>query len=184
MLRDRDFRLSVFCDPCKDASFINLVERPDLADVPVGSIDFQCRHCGRLGHYQLTPPFREEKRRLHEQASSCHGPADDASVPFIGPFPLLTTRGDYLIGDFAALGHCLLATCPGGRERLIDPRDANWHRLHRYSLYTLRLRCVGCRARVGVTVVPPWYRRKGFNVVRAMTPLEADASLDQQGERM
>ena len=173
MLRTRLFSLTVFCDPCKDVSSINLVDRPDLADVPVGSVDFQCRHCGRLGHYRLTPPYRGEKPRLFEQASSCRGPADYDPQPFIGPFPLLTTRGDYLIGDFAALGYCLLATCPGGRERLIDPRDATWHHLHRRSLATLRLRCEGCRARVGVTVVPPWYRRKGFDVVRAMTPLEA-----------
>ncbi len=98
--------------------------------------------------------------------------ADDDPKPFIGPFPLLTTTGDYLIGDFAALGFCLLATCPGGRERLIDPRDANWHHLHRRSLRTLRLRCEGCRARIAVTVVPSWYRRKGFNVVRTKTVLD------------
>ena len=73
--------------------------------------------------YRLTPPFRGEKRHF-EQASSCRGPADYDPQPFVGPFPLLTTTGDYLIGDLAALGHCLLATCPGGRERLIDPRDA------------------------------------------------------------
>jgi hypothetical protein len=175
MLRDRRFSLTVFCDPCKDVRSINLVERPDLADVPVGSVDFQCRQCGRLGHYRLTPPFRGEKRHLHEQASSCRGPADYDPRPFIGPFPLLTTTGDYLIGDLAALGHCLLATCPGGRERLIDPRDANWHHLHQRCLRTLRLRCEGCRARISVVVVPPWYRRKGFNVVRATTPLDAVA---------
>jgi len=172
MLRLRGFSLSVFCDPCKETHFINLVERLDLENVAVGSVDFQCRRCGKLGHYRLTPPFRNEKNRLHELASSCRGPADDDPKPFVGPFPLLTTRGDYLIGDFAALGYCLLATCPGGRERLIDPRDANWHRLHGHSLKTLRLRCEGCRARVGVTVVPHWYRRKGFDVVRAMTALD------------
>ena len=38
MLRLRGFRLSVFCDPCKDVQFINLVERPDLADVAVGQL--------------------------------------------------------------------------------------------------------------------------------------------------
>src|SRR5215216_628197 len=42
MLRLRGFRLTVYCDPCKEAHFINLVERPDLADVPVGGVDFQC----------------------------------------------------------------------------------------------------------------------------------------------
>jgi hypothetical protein len=172
MLRLRGFRLSIFCDPCQEAHFVNLVERPDLEDVPVGSVNFQCRQCGRLGHYRLTPPFRNEKLRLHEQASSCRGPADDDPKPFIGPFPLLTTTGDYLIGDFAALGFCLLAICPGGRERLIDPRDANWHHLHRRSLRTLRLRCEGCRARISVMVVPPWYRRRGFAVVRAVTALD------------
>jgi len=172
MLRLRGFRLSIFCDPCQEAYAVNLVERPDLEDVPVGSVDFQCRNCKRLGHYRLTPPFRNEKNRLHEQASSCRGPADDDPKPFIGPFPLLTTTGDYLIGVFAALGFCLLATCPGGRERLIDPRDANWHHLHRRSLKTLRLRCQGCHARVSVTVVPAWYRRRGFDVVRTMTPLD------------
>ena len=173
MLRLRGFRLSVFCDPCKDVQFVNLVDRPDLADVPVGSVDFQCQQCRRLGHYRLTPPFRGEKPRLFEQASSCRGPADYDPTPFVGPFPLLTTTGDYLIGDFAALGFCLLATCPGGRERLIDPRDASWHHLHRRTLSTLRLRCEGCRARVGVMVVPPGYRRRGFDVVRALTPLDA-----------
>jgi hypothetical protein len=172
MLRLRGFRLSVFCDPCKDVQFINLVERPDLADVAVGSVDFQCRQSGKLGYYRLTPPFRDEKLRLFEQASSCRGPADYDPMPFVGPFPLPTTRGDYLIGDFAALGFCLLATCPGGRERLIDPRDATWHHLHRRSLTALRLRCEGCRARVAVTVVPPWHRRKGFDVVRATTALD------------
>jgi hypothetical protein len=172
MLRLRGFGLTVYCDPCKDVEFVNLVERPDLADVPVGSVDFECRQCRRLGHYRLTPPFRGEKPRLFEQASSCRGPADYDPTPFVGPFPLLTTTGDYLIGDFAALGFCLLATCPGGRERLIDPRDASWHHLHRRSLGTLRLRCEGCRARVSVMVVPPWYRRKGFDVVRARTALD------------
>ncbi len=171
MLRRRGFGLSVFCDPCKEAHFINLLERPDLDGIAVGSIDFQCRRCGRLGHYRLTPPHRGEKPRLFEQASSCRGPADDDPTPFVGPFPMLTTTGDYLVGDLAALGYCLLATCSGGRERLLDPRDANWHHLHRRSLSTLRLRCEGCRARVGVTVVPAWYRRRGFDVVRAMTAL-------------
>ena len=172
MLRWRGFSLSVFCDPCREAHFINLADRPDLADVAVGSVDFQCRKCGKLGHYRLTPPHRGEKPRLFEQASSCRGPADYDPTPFVGPFPLLTTTGDYLIGDFAALGYCLLATCPGGRERLIDPRDADWHHLHRRSLATLRLRCEGCKARVGVTVVPSWYRRRGFDVVRARTALD------------
>lgn len=69
MLRDRGFSLAVFCNPCKEASFINLGERPDLADTAVGSVDFQCRHCGRLGHYRLTPPHRGEQRRLCEQAA-------------------------------------------------------------------------------------------------------------------
>lgn len=172
VLRLRSFRLSVFCDPCREAYAINLVERPDLENLAVGSVDFQCRQCGRLGHYRLTPPFRNEKLRLHEQASSCRGPADDDPKPFVGPFPMLTARGDYLVGDFAAMGFLLLATCPGGRERLIDPRDANWHRLHQRSLATLRLRCEGCRAPIAVTVVPPWYRRRGFDVVRAKTALE------------
>ncbi len=181
MLRLRGFRLSIFCDRCREAHSVNLVERPDLEDVAVGSVDFQCRHCRQLGHYRLTPPHRGEKPRLHEQASSCRGPADDDPTPFVGPFPMLTTTGDYLIGDFAALGFCLLATCPGGRERLIDPRDANWHHLHRRDLKTLRLRCEGCRARVGVTVVPQWYRRKGFDVVRTMTAL--DAAGRQSGTR-
>jgi hypothetical protein len=87
MLRLRGFRLSVFCDPCKDVQFVNLVERPDLADVPVGSVDFECVQCRRLGHYRLTPPFRGEKPRLFEQASSCRGPADYDPTPFVGPFP-------------------------------------------------------------------------------------------------
>jgi hypothetical protein len=85
---------------------------------------------------------------------------------------MLTTRGDYLIGDFAAMGFLLLAACPGGRERLIDPRDATWHHLHPRSLARARLRCEGCRARIHVAVVPPWYRRRGFDVVRAMTALD------------
>ena len=97
MLRLRGFRLTVYCDPCKDVQFVNLVERPDLADVPVGSVDFQCQQCRRLGHYRLTPPFRGEKPRLFEQASSCRGPADYDPTPFVGPFPMLTTRGDFLI---------------------------------------------------------------------------------------
>jgi len=172
MLRQRGFSLAVFCDHCHEAYHVNLVERPDLENVAVGSVDFECRQCGRLGHYRLTPPFRNEKIRLHEQASSCRGPADDDPKPFIGPFPLLTATGDYLIGDFAALGFCLLAICPGGRERLIDPRDANWHHLHQRSLKTLKLRCQGCKARVSVMVVPPWYRRKGFKVVRTLTALD------------
>ncbi|SEO79385.1 hypothetical protein SAMN02990966_02856 [Rhodospirillales bacterium URHD0017] len=175
MLRLRSFRLTIYCDPCKEVHFVNLVERPDLEDVPVGSVDFQCQQCKRLGHYRLTPPFRGEKPRLFEQASSCRGPADYDPTPFVGPFPLLTTTGDYLIGDFAALGFCLLATCPGGRERLIDPRDATWHHLHGRSLAGARLRCEGCRARIHVTVVPPWYRRRGFAVVRAMTALDVAA---------
>src|ERR1044072_4914303 len=40
MLCLRGFGLTVFCDPCKDVQFVNLVERPDLADVPVGSVAF------------------------------------------------------------------------------------------------------------------------------------------------
>jgi hypothetical protein len=85
MLRLRGFRLTVYCDPCKEAHFINLVERPDLADVPVGGVDFQCQQCKRLGNYRLTPPFRGEKPRLFEQASSCRGPADYDPTPFVGP---------------------------------------------------------------------------------------------------
>jgi hypothetical protein len=97
-------------------------------------------NAGSAGGWALpADAARGEKPRLFEQASSCRGAADYDPTPFVGPFPLLTTRGDYLIGDFAALGFCLLATCPGGRERLIDPRDATWHHLHRRSLATLRL---------------------------------------------
>ena len=176
MLRDRGFRLSIFCDPCKDATSINLLERPDLAGVPVGGIEFECRQCRRLGHYRLEPPHRPQKRQLHEEASPCRGPADEDPQPFIGPFPLLTTRGDHLVGDLAALGVCLLATCPGGRERLIDPRDGNWHHLHGRSLAGLRLRCQGCRARVAVTAVPAWYKRKGFKIVRATLAAHAPAA--------
>jgi hypothetical protein len=69
MLRLRGFRLTIYCDPCKEAFFINLVERPDLEDVPVGSVDFQCQQCRQLGHYRLIPPFRGEKPRLFEQAA-------------------------------------------------------------------------------------------------------------------
>jgi hypothetical protein len=79
-----------------------LVGRPDLADVAIGSVDLQCRQRGNLGHYRLAPPFRGEKPRLFERASSCRGPADYDPTPFVGPFPLLTARGDYLVGDFAA----------------------------------------------------------------------------------
>ncbi|CAN5901296.1 hypothetical protein BH11PSE3_BH11PSE3_25670 [soil metagenome] len=172
MLCERGFRLTLFCDPCKAVTDVDLRERPELADSPVGSIDFECRQCRRVGHYRLQPPRHDEKRQLHEEASPCRGPADQDPQPFIGPFPLLTTRGDHLIGDFAALGLCLLASCPGGRERLIDPRDANWHQLHPRTLRGLRLQCQGCRARVGVVVVPSWYRRKGFKLVRATTPLD------------
>ncbi len=43
MLRDRGFRLSVFCDPCKHVTDINLMERPDLAELPVGDVAFECR---------------------------------------------------------------------------------------------------------------------------------------------
>jgi hypothetical protein len=63
-------------------------------------------------------------------ARCCHGcrvPADDDPKFFVGPFPLLSKYCDELIGDFAARGLCLLATCPTGRERLIDPRDADLH---------------------------------------------------------
>ena len=181
MLRLRGFRLTVYCDPCKEAHFINLVERPDLADVPVGSVDFQCQQCRRLGHYRLTPPFRGEKPRLFEQASSCRGPADYDPTPFVGPFPMLTTRGDYLIGDLAAMGFCLLATCPGGRERLIDPRDATWHHLHQRSLARARLRCEGCRARIqrdgraAVVSAPGLRRRAGDDGVGCRCPLSLNA---------
>ena len=34
MLRLRSFRLTVYCDPCKDVQFVNLVERPDLEEGP------------------------------------------------------------------------------------------------------------------------------------------------------
>ena len=170
MLRDRAFRLWVKCDPCKAFTSISLVERNDLADVAVGSIDFQCHECGGIGHYRLEPPDRSEKRLLHEQASACRGPADEDCVPFVGPFPRLTTGGELLVGDFVALGFSLLARCGGGRERLIDPRDAKWHHLHRRSLRSLKLRCEGCRRPASVLVVPSWYRRKGFRVIRASKP--------------
>jgi hypothetical protein len=170
MLRDRGFRLTIYCDPCKEVTGVNLIERPELAQVEIGSVDFECRHCRKIGHYRLEPPHHREKRLLHEQAIGCRGPADYDPKPFIGPFPLLSKYGDELVGDYAALGLCLLATCPGGRERLIDPRDADWHHLHERRLDRLRLRCEGCRQRATVVVVPSWYRRKGFNVVRASQP--------------
>jgi hypothetical protein len=77
-------------------------------------------------------------------------------------------------GDASAADGSSRSSAPSlfsGRERLIDPRDANWHHLHGRSLGTLRLRCAGCRARISVAVVPPWYRRKVFDVV--LTPLDA-----------
>jgi hypothetical protein len=112
MLRDRGFRLTIYCDPCKEVTAVNLIERPELAPVEIGSVDFECRHCRKIGHYRLEAPHHREKRLLHEQAIGCRGPADYDPKPFIGPFPLLSKYGDELIGDYAALGLCLLATCP------------------------------------------------------------------------
>jgi hypothetical protein len=120
MLRIRRFSLTLICDPCRSSTTINLVERPELTDVEVGSVDFACPRCSRTCHYELKPPHQAKKRLLHEQAIGCRGPADYDPKPFVGPFPLLSEYGDQLIGDFAARGLCLLATCPGGRERLID----------------------------------------------------------------
>ena len=170
MPRDRRFSLTVFCDVCKSTNRINLVERPDLAEIEIGSVDFACRHCHRVCRYRLEPPVRPKKRLLHEQAIGCRGPADYDPKPFVGPFPLLSGAGDELIGDFAAHGLCLLATCPGGRERLIDPRDADWHHLHTRRIDRLRLRCEGCRRLATIVAVPSWYRRKSHEVVRTSWP--------------
>jgi len=170
MLRDRGFRLTIYCDPCKEMTDTNLIERPELAAVEIGSVDFECRHCRRIGHYRLEPPFQIEKRRLHEQAIGCRGPADYDPKPFVGPFPLLSEHEDELIGDLAARGLCLLATCPGGRERLIDPRDVDWHHLHSRRIDRLRLRCEGCRRRATFLAVPSWYRRNSLKVERVSWP--------------
>jgi hypothetical protein len=125
MLRLRGFRLSVFCYPCKDVQFINLVERPDLADVAVGSVDFQCRQCGRPGHYRLTPPFRGEKPRLFEQASSCRGPADYDPTPFVGPLAglvdilLLEAINDQLLGICQSFDFFIIQRADIGAARSI-----------------------------------------------------------------
>ncbi len=123
MLRIRRFSLTLVCDPCRSRTTVNLVERPELAEVEVDSVAFACPRCSRICHYELQPPHQTRKRLLHEQAIGCRGPADYDPKPFVGPFPLLSGHEE-LIGDLAARGLCLLATCPGGRERLIDPRDA------------------------------------------------------------
>jgi hypothetical protein len=80
---------------------------------------------------QVMPASRDQDRR-------CGGPADYDPKPFVGPFPLLSGYDEQLIGDLAARGLCLLAACPGGRERLIDPRDADWHHLHSRRIGGLR----------------------------------------------
>jgi hypothetical protein len=115
MLHDRGFSPTVFGDPCKEAASIDLRVPSDLVDRGVGTVDFKCRYCGRTGHCRLAPPFRIEKRRLHEQAAACRGAADAS------------------------------------------------RRLH-----DLRLRYEGCRRRATVVIVPSWYRRKGFDVVRRL----------------
>jgi hypothetical protein len=145
------------------------VERPELAEVEVGSVDFACPRCSRICHYELQPPHQTRKRLLHEQAIGCRGPADYDPKPFVGPFPLLSDE-EQLMGDLAARGLCLLATCPGGRERLIDPRDADWHHLHSRRIDGLRLRCEGCRRRATFLAVPSWYRRNGLKVERVSWP--------------
>ena len=170
MLRARRFTLTLSCAPCRSHVRINLVERPELAEVEVGSVDFACPRCSRICSYRLERPHETKKRLLHEQAIGCRGPADYDSKPFVGPFPLLSKYGDELVGDFAARGLCLLATCPGGRERLIDPRDADWHHLHARRIDGLRLRCEGCRRRATVLAAPPWYRRNGLKVERVSWP--------------
>jgi hypothetical protein len=48
-LRLRGFRLSVFCDPYKDAYFIKLWSKgQNLADVPVSSVNFKSQQSERL----------------------------------------------------------------------------------------------------------------------------------------
>jgi len=170
MLRIRRFSLTLFCGPCKSSTTINLVERPELAEVEVGSVDFACPRCSRICHYELQPPHQTKKRLLHEQAIGCRGPADYDPKPFVGPFPLLSGYEEQLIGDLAARGFCLLATCPGGRERLIDLRDADWHHLHSRRIDGLRLQCEGCRRRATFLAVPSWYRRNGLKVERVSWP--------------
>lgn len=166
VLRDRGFSLNVYCDPCKDATFVNLAARPDLAAYEIGEVDFECRQCGGICHYKLEPPYRAEKRLLHEQAVGCRGPADHTGTPVMGPFPMLTELGNS-IGDFAAQGVLLLVCCPGGRERLIDPRLKEWHRIHHIDFFKLRMHCEGCRQRASILLAPSWYKFRGFKVVRA-----------------
>src|SRR5713101_60279 len=76
MLRIRRFSLTLLCGPCRSRTTINLVERPDLAEVEVRSVDFACPRCSRICHYELQPPHQTKKRLLHEQAIGCRGPAD------------------------------------------------------------------------------------------------------------
>jgi hypothetical protein len=101
MLRIRRFSLTVVCDPCRSRTTVNLVERPELAEVEVGSVDFACPRCSRICRYELQPPHQTRKRLLHEQAIGCRGPADYDPKPFVGPFPLLSGHEE-LIGDLAA----------------------------------------------------------------------------------
>jgi hypothetical protein len=75
MLRVRRFSLTLYCDPCKSSTSINLVERPELAEVEVGSVDFACPRRSRICHYELKPPHQTRKRLLHEQAIGGRGPA-------------------------------------------------------------------------------------------------------------
>ena len=100
MLRIRRFSLTVVCDPCRSRTTVNLVERPELAEVEVGSVDFACPRCSRICRYELQPPHQTRKRLLHEQAIGCRGPADYDPKPFVGPFPLLSGHEE-LIGDLA-----------------------------------------------------------------------------------
>ena len=166
MLRARRFSLTLRCEPCRSSESVNLVERTELNDVEVGSVDFGCPRCGRICQYELGRPHETKKRLLHEQASGCRGPADYAPTPFIGPFPLLSDDRDELVGDLAARGLCLLVTCPGGRERLIDPRHVEWHCLHLRRIDRLRLRCEGCRRGANFLAVPSWYRQNSLKVER------------------
>jgi hypothetical protein len=76
MLRPRGF-LTVHCDPCKEAQFINLVERLDLADVAMGGAS--SASSSQAGRLRSDAVCRD--RRLHRRGSINRTAFEESASP-------------------------------------------------------------------------------------------------------
>jgi hypothetical protein len=110
--------------PWEEMTRVNLIERPDLAAIKICSVDFACRHCRRIGHYQLEPPHQTKKRlrrRRHlntpERGSRTASAANQRKPAQTRQYGQSHCPGSLYIGDQVPAGRCTASRFDGSPHR-------------------------------------------------------------------